>query len=129
MGAAQRIRGRGAARNARAVVRSRDVGVLRAYITAIERDDERIVDAAADTAVDTAMLALRLDDGLDLGRYGSQFGQDAAAHVRTVLCSLDGTRLVRWSGQRVRLTSRGRLLANEVFVRLLPDDPPVSTSV
>jgi len=110
-------------------VRSRDPGVLPAYIAAIERDDERIVDAAADTAVDTAMLALRLDDGLDLVRYGSRFGQDAAARVRTALCSLDGMRLVRWSGERVRLTSRGRLLANEVFVRLLPDDAHVSTSV
>ena len=110
-------------------VRSRDPGVLPAYIAAIERDDERIVDAAADTAADTAMLALRLDDGLDLVRYGSRFGQDAAARVRTALCSLDGMRLVRWSGERVRLTSRGRLLANEVFVRLLPDDPHVSTSV
>ena len=110
-------------------VRSRDVGVLPAYIAAIDRDDERIVDAAADAAVDSAMLALRLDEGLDLVRYGSRFGQDAAARVRTVLNSLDGTRLLRWSGERVRLTSRGRLLANEVFVRLLPDDTTVSASV
>jgi len=79
--------------------------------------------------VDSAMLALRLDEGLDLVRYGSRFGQDAAARVRTVLNSLDGTRLLRWSGERVRLTSRGRLLANEVFVRLLPDDATVSASV
>src|SRR5439155_34975 len=109
-------------------VRSRDVGVLPAYIAAIDRGGERIVDSAADE-VDTAMLALRLDDGLDLVRYGSRFGQDAAARVQTALCSLDGTRLLRWSGERVRLTARGRLLANEVFVRLLPDDTSVSTSV
>src|SRR5438309_83220 len=96
---------------------------------AVDRGGERIVDSAADVAVDTAMLALRLDDGLDLVRYGSRFGQDAAARVRTALRSLDGTRLLRWSGERVRLTARGRLLANEVFVRLLPDDTSVSTSV
>jgi oxygen-independent coproporphyrinogen-3 oxidase len=110
-------------------VRSRRPGVLPAYIAAVDRDDERIVDATADAAVDGAMLALRLDEGLDLVRYGSRFGQDAAARVRTVLNSLDGTRLLRWSGERVRLTSRGRLLANEVFVRLLPDDTTVSASV
>ncbi|HUG05099.1 MAG TPA: radical SAM family heme chaperone HemW [Candidatus Limnocylindria bacterium] len=103
-------------------VRSRNPGVLPAYIAAIGRDDERIVDAAADEAFDGAMLALRLDEGLDLARYGARFGLSAAAHVRSALRSLDGTRLVGWSGQRVRLTTRGRLLANEVFVRLLPDD-------
>jgi oxygen-independent coproporphyrinogen-3 oxidase len=106
-------------------VRSRNPGVLPAYIAAIDRDEQRIVDSAADAAVDGAMLALRLDDGLDLVRYGARFGQAAAAHVRGALRSLDGTRLIRWSGQRARLTTRGRLLANEVFVRLLPDDAKV----
>ena len=103
--------------------------MLPAYIAAIDRDDERIVDAAADAAVDGAMLALRLDEGLDLVRYRSRFGLDAAKRVRNALRSLDGTRLLRWSGERVRLTARGRLLASEVFVRLLPDDVNLSASV
>lgn len=106
-------------------VRSRNPGVLPAYIAAVDRDEPRIVDAATDDAVDGAMLALRLDDGLDLARYGARFGPDAATHVRGALRSLDGTRLVDWSGERARLTTRGRLLANEVFVRLLPDDMKV----
>jgi len=110
-------------------VRSRNPGVLPAYIAAIDRDDQRIVDAAADAAVDGAMLALRLDEGLDLGRYGTRFGLDTASRVRNALRSLDGTRLLRWSGERVRLTARGRLLASEVFVRLLPDDGNVSAPV
>jgi oxygen-independent coproporphyrinogen-3 oxidase len=106
-------------------VRSRNPGVLPAYIAAIDRDDPRIVDHAADAAVDGAMLALRLDDGLDLGRYQARFGPAAASHVRGALRSLDGTRLIRWSGGRVRLTARGRLLANEVFLRLLPSESKV----
>ncbi|MEO8631955.1 MAG: radical SAM family heme chaperone HemW [Chloroflexota bacterium] len=106
-------------------VRSRNPGVLPAYIAAVDRDEPRIVDAATDDAVDGAMLALRLDDGLDLARYGARFGPAAATHVRGALRSLDGTRLVDWSGERARLTTRGRLLANEVFVRLLPDDMKV----
>jgi oxygen-independent coproporphyrinogen-3 oxidase len=110
-------------------VRSRNVGVLPAYIGAIDREEERIVDAAADAAVDGAMLALRLDEGLDLVRYSSRFGVDAASRVRNALRTLDGTRLLRWSGERVRLTARGRLLASEVFVRLLPDDVNFSASV
>jgi oxygen-independent coproporphyrinogen-3 oxidase len=110
-------------------VRSRNVGVVPAYIDAIDRDHARIVDATTDAAVDGAMLALRLDDGIDLVRYGSRFGLDAASRVRNALRSLDGTRLLRWSGERVRLTARGRLLASEVFVRLLPDDVNFSASV
>ena len=110
-------------------IRSRNPGVLPAYIAAVDRDDQRIVDAAADAAVDGAMLALRLDEGLDLVRYGSRFGPRAASRVRSALRSLDGTRLLRWSGERVRLTARGRLLASEVFVRLLPDEVNVSAPV
>jgi len=110
-------------------VRSRNPGVLPAYIAAIARGDSRIVDAAADAAVDGAMLALRLDDGLDLVRYGSRFGEGAADRVRSALRSLDGTLLLRWSGERVRLTARGRLLASEVFLRLLPDEAGVTAPV
>lgn len=110
-------------------VRSRNPGVLPMYIAAIDRDDRRIVDTSADPAVDGAMLALRLDEGLDLVHYGATFGQGAGSRVRSALRSLDGARLLRWSGDRVRLTARGRLLANEVFVRLVPDDPSVSTPV
>jgi putative oxygen-independent coproporphyrinogen III oxidase len=110
-------------------VRSRNPGILPAYVAAIDRDDRRIVDTSADAAVDGAMLALRLDEGLDLARYGARFGQCAGSRVRSALRSLDGARLLRWSGDRVRLTARGRLLASEVFVRLLPDDANVSMPV
>ena len=106
-------------------VRSRNPGALLAYIAAIDADRPRIVDAAADEAVDGAMLALRLDDGLDLLRYAARFGETAATEVRDALRSLEGTRLICWTGERVQLTTRGRLLANEVFVRLLPADAKV----
>jgi oxygen-independent coproporphyrinogen-3 oxidase len=75
------------------------------------------------------MLALRLDEGLDLDAYGSRFGTAAAARVREALGPVTHARLVSWDGARVRLTARGRLLASEVFLRLLPDDARVSSSV
>ncbi len=110
-------------------LRSRNPGSLVAYLAAVDSDAPPIADDGADPAVDGAMLALRLDDGLDLAEYGVRFGAEAATHVRDALRALDGTRLLRWSGDRARLTARGRLLASEVFVRLLPDDEPLHSEV
>jgi oxygen-independent coproporphyrinogen-3 oxidase len=65
------------------------------------------------------MLALRLDSGLDLKRYAARFGDTAAARVRSALREVEPAHLVLLTGRYARLTPRGRLLANEVFVRLL----------
>lgn len=101
-------------------VRSRNAGALVPYLERIEGGCPRILEPS-DAPSDAAMLALRLDDGLDLARHAERFGRPDTERIRAALRSLDGARLLRWSGQRVRLTPRGRLLANEVFVRLLPD--------
>src|SRR5207244_1875937 len=61
--------------------RSRRPASLVAYLAQIERGEPRIADPAADEASDTAMLALRLDEGLDLVRYGMRFGATADAHA------------------------------------------------
>jgi oxygen-independent coproporphyrinogen-3 oxidase len=100
-------------------LRSRQPGGLIAYIARIERGDGRIADEGADPEVDTAVLALRLDDGLDLVAYGARFGAPARARVDAILRGLDGTGVVERRGERVALTDRGRFIANEVFVRLL----------
>lgn len=99
--------------------RSRNPGALLEYVERIERGLGRIPDPAAETASDTAMLALRLDSGLDLARHAHRFGAASRDRVTAALRSADGS-LVEWLGERARLTSRGRLLANEVFVSLLP---------
>jgi oxygen-independent coproporphyrinogen-3 oxidase len=100
-------------------LRSRQPGGLVTYIARIERGDGRIADEGADPEVDTAVLALRLDDGLDLVAYGARFGAPARARVDAILRGLDGTGVVERRGERVALTDRGRFIANEVFVRLL----------
>ncbi len=107
-------------------MRSRNPAALTEYVAQVERGDGRLriaPGAAADNdeATDAAILALRLDEGLALHRYADRFGRAAAAHARRGLRSLDGTGLIRWSGETARLTPRGRLLATEVFLRLLPD--------
>ena len=107
--------------------RSRRPGSLLAYLDAIERGAPRISDPAANEASDTAMLALRLDEGLDLGAYRARFGDVPTQRVHRALTSTEGLGLVRWSSDVARLTPRGRLLASEVFLRLLDDDEvPIS---
>jgi oxygen-independent coproporphyrinogen-3 oxidase len=108
--------------------RSRRPASLVAYLQAIEQGMPRIADPHADEASDTAMLALRLGDGLDLAAYRARFGRDTETRVRAALQTTAGLGLVRWSDDVVRLTPRGRLLASEVFVRLLGDDDVPTSS-
>jgi len=100
--------------------RSANPADLRAYISRAESGSERVVDAEADPPSEAAMLALRLDSGLDLERYAARFGDTAATRVRSALREVEPAHLVRVEGRYARLTARGRLLASEVFVRLLP---------
>jgi oxygen-independent coproporphyrinogen-3 oxidase len=99
--------------------RSRQPGALLEYVARIERGGGRIADDGADLAVDTAILALRLDEGLDLAAYGARFGGPARDRVDAALRGLDGTGVLERHGERVALTDRGRFVANEVFLRLL----------
>src|SRR5438445_7988044 len=101
-------------------VRSANPVELRTYIAHARSGSARSADLESDPRAEAAMLALRLDTGLDLRRYGIRFGDKAALRVRLALADVSRARLVRWSGDRASLTARGRLLANEVFVRLLP---------
>jgi len=100
--------------------RSANPTELRAYILRANSGSERVVDAEADPPSEAAMLALRLDSGLDLGRYAARFGDAATTRVRSALREVEPAHLVRVEDRHARLTARGRLLANEVFVRLLP---------
>ena len=99
--------------------RSRQPGALLDYVSRIGRGLGRIPDDGADLAVDTAILALRLDEGLDLAAYGARFGTPARARVDAALQGLDRTGVLERRGDRVALSDRGRFVANEVFVRLL----------
>jgi len=71
--------------------------------------------SASDAAAEAVILALRLDTGLAIGaaEAGPLAPHLAWALESGLLERFDGT------GERVRLTLRGRLLSNEVFVRLV----------
>jgi oxygen-independent coproporphyrinogen-3 oxidase len=70
---------------------------------------------------DTVILALRLNEGLSVADFRARFGRELEEVYGPRLAELDSLGLIERANGRLRLTPRGRLLANEVFVRLLPD--------
>jgi oxygen-independent coproporphyrinogen III oxidase len=64
-------------------------------------------------------LGLRLNRGVDLEDIEMRFGEASGQNVRKVVAQLIGDGLLGKSKEIVCLTSRGRLLSNEVFQRFL----------
>ena len=81
--------------------------------------EERSALSDEDRLSETAILALRLDDGVSLTALESAFGT-SAQRIAATLRMLAPAGLVTEDAGVYRLTSKGRLLSNEVFVRLLP---------
>jgi oxygen-independent coproporphyrinogen III oxidase len=69
---------------------------------------------------ETAMLGLRLVDGLSLSDFAQRFGQPFEQIFGDRLAEVAAQGLLERQGDRLRLTERGRLLGNEVFARVLP---------
>ena len=69
---------------------------------------------------DTLILGLRLNVGVSADAFRERFGQEIDELYGGTLDEMSGLGLLERVNGRVRLTYRGRLLANEVFVRLLP---------
>ena len=68
-------------------------------------------------------LGLRLNRGVSLLKIAARFGDDAAYHARDVVAELLEDGLMEQQEDLVWLTSRGRLLSNEVFQRfILPEE-------
>jgi oxygen-independent coproporphyrinogen-3 oxidase len=67
-------------------------------------------------------LGLRLNRGVNLGKLAAKFGEAAMKNARGVTAGLIGCGLLEGKGDCVWLTSRGRLLSNEVFERFLLAD-------
>jgi oxygen-independent coproporphyrinogen III oxidase len=73
---------------------------------------------------ESLFLGLRLTRGVDLDSLATEFGDAAvAAHALTIReCEEAG--LIEREHDLIRLTSRGRLLSNEVFARFIADYEP-----
>ena len=72
---------------------------------------------------DTAILGLRLVEGLSLSAFRARHGRDFDAVFGQELRECYDASLLQRTGDRVSLTKRGLFLANEVFTRLLAGSP------
>jgi len=64
-------------------------------------------------------LGLRLNQGIDLERMSAEFGHAQIAAFEPAIAECAATGLLEFHHSRLRLTSRGRLLSNEVFEKFL----------
>ncbi len=71
---------------------------------------------------ETAFLALRTVRGLHLPAFEQRFAMPFAHFAGERLRRVEDAGLLEYDGAWLRLSKRGLLLGNEVFLRLLPDD-------
>jgi len=99
-------------------VRSVHVRELDAYATAaagglpIPGEDERLGGAAR--LGEATMLLLRTAEGVDVATFAKRYGVDFHEFYRTVLSEMRATGTLDVTPERVRLTRRGRFVANDV---------------
>ena len=76
---------------------------------------------------ETVILGLRLDKGIRIVDIKSRFGIDVLSHYRQQISEMKEAGLLDYENDRLVLTPRGRLMSNEVFWRLLPEETGVKT--
>lgn len=95
---------------------------LPTYLAASSKPEATFIDHQL--ADEEAMfLGLRLNQGIDMDTIHSSGMQSFNQEI----CDLLDLGLLEQSGDSLRLTSRGRLLSNEVFQRFIGTEEPVST--
>ena len=70
--------------------------------------------AGTERAGEAVMLALRTAQGVGLGEFKERYGIDVVRHYAPVVSRFTELGLIERSGDRVRLTERGRFVANDV---------------
>lgn len=85
--------------------------------TAVESDETINPEMAA---AEAAILALRLEEGVEISRYNFNYKTDILSVHSKDIQELESYGLIENNGVNIKLTPRGRLLGNEVFWRFLP---------
>ncbi len=98
---------------------------VREYIERVQSSGNAVI-ASEEISPDlemteTAMLALRLNEGLSLALFEQRCGTPFEQVFGRRLAPIEAAGLLERSDGMIRLSEQGRLLGNEVFMRLLPD--------
>lgn len=104
--------------------RQANVGDPREYVARIERGEsvlaeEEAISPAMERA-ETMILGLRLVEGISRAEFHARFGADPAELYPVAIAESVELGLLDASERHIRLTPRGRLLGNQVFMRFLP---------
>lgn len=94
---------------------TRDRGLYEAAALAgapIPGDSEELTGAAR--TGEAVMLALRTSEGVDAGTFRERYGIDVFTHYAPVIADYAAAGLLVADGRGVRLTARGRFVANDV---------------
>lgn len=91
---------------------------LQGYLASPKWDEQHIL-TQQEELEEAWFLGLRLNSGVSLRALEQEFGHDSMDSVRPVIHDLIVEKLLQMEGDRIRLTSRGRLLSNDVFERFL----------
>jgi oxygen-independent coproporphyrinogen-3 oxidase len=93
------------------------IATIQASETPLAREEEMDTPQAMGEMM---MMGLRLEEGVSAKRFRDRFDQALGEMYSRELRELASQGLIEWDGQQVRLTARGRLLGNQVFLRFLP---------
>ena len=80
---------------------------------------QRTLISPAAALEESFFLGLRLNRGVDLSQLTASFGGDAVTAFSPAISDFVERGLLKRDGETIRLTSRGRLLSNEVFATFL----------
>ena len=104
-------------------VRYTNIRGIAPYIKAISKRSKPITDTERLTEhsekSETLMLSLRKREGISLEVYQDRFGEKIEVAFGEILNRWIGLHLLEQTGTHLRLTDRGLLLANEVFIELM----------
>jgi oxygen-independent coproporphyrinogen-3 oxidase len=93
------------------------------YIRRVGAGESVIVEcdavSRADEMGEFMILGLRLNAGVSTREFSRRFGCEVEEPFATELHELTNLGLLELTGDRLRLTRRGRLLGNEVFRRFV----------
>jgi len=93
-----------------------------AFLTDLRHLEAAVALTDARAMAETAILGLRLVEGLSLAAFRRRFGVDLLSVYGPAVADLTALGLLERAGGCLRLTHKGRLLSNEAFVRFLPDE-------